>query len=181
MSNLIGFTVSYIIEILIFMIIIITGLVVIRIWYGKPASDNSPRTPKKIVTIESLTNREMDYDLDEEATETQSESESEPESNLDKRYRKKITSKKLRKLMKDGRDICSDTSYTRDEHDQYCSKYFNEKDNCTANSCCVWLNNKKCVGGDRHGPTYLSNGKKPINIEYYHYKNDCFGNDEKCK
>ena len=62
-----------------------------------------------------------------------------------------------------------------------CSKYFNEKDNCTANSCCVWLNNKKCVGGDRHGPTYLSNGKKPLNIEYYHYKNDCFGNDEKCK
>ena len=49
--------------------------------------------------------------------------------------------------------------------------------NCNLTSCCVWAN-KKCVAGDKSGPTYNtdSNGKS-INHKYY-FKNVCYG--EKC-
>lgn len=50
------------------------------------------------------------------------------------------------------------------------------KDNCNATSCCIWLNNEKCVAGNKAGPIFLNDeNKKPINIDTYYYKNKCYG------
>lgn len=160
MTNLITFVGINIIEIIIFMILIITGLVVIRIYYGDPKPNNNPdenESVKKIVTIESLKNKSDD-----------------------EKHTTKVGNKLTDILMGKKIGPCHDTTYSKDEVHKYCSKYFNEKDNCTANSCCVWLNDKECVGGDRHGPIYLSTDKKPINVEYYHFKNDCYGGTKEC-
>jgi hypothetical protein len=53
------------------------------------------------------------------------------------------------------------------------------KDNCMATSCCVYAKMKgkeQCHSGDEHGPTFRrdDNGKTH-DIDYYYYKNKCFG------
>ena len=49
------------------------------------------------------------------------------------------------------------------------------EDNCNSTSCCVWLNGQTCVGGNKNGPTYHSDGDKDIDVSYYHHKNTCKG------
>ena len=44
------------------------------------------------------------------------------------------------------------------------------EDNCNSTSCCVWLNGQTCVGGNKNGPTYHSDGDKDIDVSYYHHK-----------
>ena len=51
------------------------------------------------------------------------------------------------------------------------------KTNCNTTSCCVYLNDTKCVAGAEDGPTFQTakNGEK-IKVDYYYYKAKCFGN-----
>lgn len=50
------------------------------------------------------------------------------------------------------------------------------KENCNATSCCIWLNNSKCVAGNQGGPKFKDDeNKQPISIDSYYYKNKCFG------
>jgi hypothetical protein len=61
--------------------------------------------------------------------------------------------------------------------DESCNRL--TKDNCNDTNCCVWKSPGKCVAGNANGPTFNtdSNGKTH-HIEYYYYKNKCYG--EKC-
>ncbi len=46
---------------------------------------------------------------------------------------------------------------------------------CKLTSYCVLLDNKKCVGGNQNGPTYLTNNKNKVDYKYYIHKNKCYG------
>jgi|TARA_Y100000992_G_scaffold227398_1_gene158865 K+-sensing histidine kinase KdpD len=48
--------------------------------------------------------------------------------------------------------------------------------NCKSVGCCVFLNNEKCVSGDKNGPTYLGTPDNLIEVDNYYYKNKCYGN-----
>ena len=50
-------------------------------------------------------------------------------------------------------------------------------ENCNLTDCCVLLQGNKCVAGNENGPTYKTEktGDK-INVDYYYYKNKCYGN-----
>lgn len=52
--------------------------------------------------------------------------------------------------------------------------------NCKRMGCCVFTSENKCVAGNRTGPTAEYN----TNIDYYYYKNKCYGSkcpkDKKC-
>ena len=71
--------------------------------------------------------------------------------------------------------FCDPIKFTPSEINTKCGQL--TKENCNVTGCCVYLNNNKCVGGDKNGPTFLSDGKgKLLNIDYYYYKNQCYGN-----
>ncbi len=63
------------------------------------------------------------------------------------------------------------------EINERCKKISSDT-NCKNSSCCVWLNGKTCVGGSENGPTYYTDDTthSEINIDYYYYKNKCYGN-----
>ena len=66
-------------------------------------------------------------------------------------------------------DFCTvrkGSSYTLMES---CGKLTNQ--NCNLTSCCVVLNGKKCVPGNKDGPIFKSLKGKPIEIDYYYYQN----------
>jgi len=47
--------------------------------------------------------------------------------------------------------------------------------NCNSVGCCVFLNNEKCVTGDKNGPTFMGTSENPITVQNYSYKNACHG------
>ena len=53
------------------------------------------------------------------------------------------------------------------------------KDSCMITDCCVYAKMKgeeKCFSGDEHGPTFRRNSDgKTYDIDYYYFKNKCFG------
>lgn len=53
------------------------------------------------------------------------------------------------------------------------------KNNCLKTNCCVYINDNKCVAGDKNGPTFRDkdNGRE-IKINNYYFKDNCYG---KCK
>ena len=54
------------------------------------------------------------------------------------------------------------------------------KRGCHIPDCCILVNNENCVPGGRHGPTYLSENGKPINIKFWKHNGKCFDGSEKC-
>lgn len=46
---------------------------------------------------------------------------------------------------------------------------------CQHSSFCTLLNGTKCVGGNRHGPTYSTDNNKKVDVQYYHHKDKCYG------
>lgn len=46
---------------------------------------------------------------------------------------------------------------------------------CKTSSFCVLLDGEKCVGGNRHGPTYLTQDGDKVDYNYYYHKNKCYG------
>ena len=50
------------------------------------------------------------------------------------------------------------------------------KKNCNVVNCCVYLNDTKCVAGDKNGPTFTTDDKdKKIDIDTYYFRNKCHG------
>ena len=84
-------------------------------------------------------------------------------------------------------EVVTIESFDSDFSDGLCEKHSDEpheieekckaltEDNCNSTSCCVWLNGEKCVSGNRHGPTYHTDGDKDIDVSYFHHKNTCTG------
>lgn len=54
------------------------------------------------------------------------------------------------------------------------------KRGCHIPDCCILVNNKDCVPGGRHGPTYLTENGKPINVKFWKHNNKCFDGSGKC-
>jgi len=54
------------------------------------------------------------------------------------------------------------------------------KRGCHIPDCCILVNNKDCVPGGRHGPTYLSENGNPIKIKFWKHNNQCFDGSAKC-
>ncbi len=52
------------------------------------------------------------------------------------------------------------------------------KEACSAASYCVLVNGAACVGGDKHGPTYLTKDGKRVDMKYYIHKGKCVGDCE---
>ena len=46
---------------------------------------------------------------------------------------------------------------------------------CTNASFCVLLDNEKCVGGNKRGPTYKTEKNIPVEYTFYIYKGTCYG------
>ena len=67
--------------------------------------------------------------------------------------------------------------YQTDPHELHkqCQKF--DKDSCNIPQCCIWLNGTKCVGGNKHGPTFYSDDNgEDVNIDYFHHQGRCRGN-----
>ena len=66
-------------------------------------------------------------------------------------------------------DFCS--THTGSSHTliESCGKLTTQNFNLT--SCCVVLNGKKCVPGNKDGPTFKTLKGEPIEIDYYYYQN----------
>ena len=66
-------------------------------------------------------------------------------------------------------DFCS--THTGSSHTliESCGKLTDQ--NCNLTSCCVMLNGKKCVPGNKDGPTFKTLKGEPIEIDYYYYQN----------
>lgn len=90
----------------------------------------------------------------------------------DKRVQKIVTIEKLDNMLL-GDSICSSKN-DPSEINSMCNQLTNK--NCKVSSCCVVLNGNKCVGGNADGPTFHSENGEKINVDYYYYKNKCFGN-----
>ena len=48
-------------------------------------------------------------------------------------------------------------------------------DACSNASYCVLLDGNKCVGGNKSGPTYLTENGESVDYDYYHHKKLCKG------
>jgi hypothetical protein len=74
--------------------------------------------------------------------------------------------------MEDG--ICVKTKNDLHAREQNCNKL--TKGNCDVSDCCIFLNGKKCVAGNAHGPVYRSDddGNK-LDIDKYYFKKKCYG------
>jgi hypothetical protein len=72
-------------------------------------------------------------------------------------------------------DFCKSHEGNTNKLEGSCNKL--TKNNCDEVSCCVYLNGQKCVAGNANGPIYKTEktGEK-INVDYYYYKNKCYGN-----
>lgn len=55
-----------------------------------------------------------------------------------------------------------------------CKKF--NKSSCIIPSCCVWLNDEKCVSGSISGPTFKSDeNNKDIVVKNFYYQGECYG------
>lgn len=50
------------------------------------------------------------------------------------------------------------------------------KTGCPTASCCILLNGKMCVPGDKNGPIYHTKGGEYIENKFYYWKGKCYGN-----
>jgi hypothetical protein len=53
------------------------------------------------------------------------------------------------------------------------------QNNCRSTSCCIWTSNQKCEAGGENGLLFNTElSGKPIHLDYYYYKDTCYG--KKC-
>jgi hypothetical protein len=81
--------------------------------------------------------------------------------------------------MKMENSFCSHNSGDLHNLEKQCNNL--SKDNCSKVSCCGYLNDTKCVNGNRLGPNFRTdNDGKTIQIDSYYYMNKCT-NGKKCQ
>ena len=74
--------------------------------------------------------------------------------------------------MKKG--FCNTLMHNSHKREQACNKLTEE--NCKSSDCCIFLNGKKCVAGNAHGPVYRSDEKgNKIDVDNYYFKSKCHG------
>jgi hypothetical protein len=91
---------------------------------------------------------------------------------IDEKVAKVVTIESFENTIK---SFCESNETKPHELEKACNKL--TKDNCNSTSCCIWLNNSKCVAGKESGPIYYQDdNNNKINIDSYYYKNKCYGN-----
>jgi hypothetical protein len=70
-------------------------------------------------------------------------------------------------------DICTKYIGNMNAIDQKCRQL--SATNCKIPDCCVLLNGTKCVSGDIHGPTFLTENGKKVDQLYFYHKDKCYG------
>jgi hypothetical protein len=90
------------------------------------------------------------------------------ENNID--VQKELENMKMNKTD----SFCENHRKSGKELNEACQRLTN--DNCNSTSCCVWLNETKCVAGDHNGPTFKTENGVKIDVDTYYYKNKCYGN-----
>jgi hypothetical protein len=74
-------------------------------------------------------------------------------------------------------NICEKHKGETHNLEEKCNKLPNSA--CKSSDCCVLTfsnNETKCVSGNKYGPTYLSDENDvDLNVDYYYYKNKCYG------
>jgi hypothetical protein len=73
--------------------------------------------------------------------------------------------------------FCSDYSSDANKLDKQCNNL--TENNCNSTGCCIWLNGNKCVAGGERGPMFHTTDGKDVDVEFYSWKNKCYGKD--CK
>ena len=74
--------------------------------------------------------------------------------------------------------FCESTNLSGDELNKSCSSLTQK--NCRSTSCCIWTSNEKCNAGSKDGLLFNTDSSgKLINLDYYYYKDTCYG--KKCK
>lgn len=77
-----------------------------------------------------------------------------------------------------GRSHCHPVHTTAQSSEEHCNTMNNIQDKCKIHHCCVWLtNDKKCVAGNKDGPTFLTNKGKYVDNSHYYHKGQCHGKD----
>ena len=51
---------------------------------------------------------------------------------------------------------------------------------CHIPSCCVLINSKNCVPGDHNGPTFRTENRKDVLVDYFEYNGKCKDVNGKC-
>lgn len=84
-------------------------------------------------------------------------------------------------LEKTTQDFCETLKGDSEAIEKKCLEQ--SEDGCKVRSCCILAFNKQntkgqCLAGSRTGPTYHTdeNGQNK-NVDYYYYRNKCYGND----
>ena len=73
-------------------------------------------------------------------------------------------------------DFCKSNVDSNDMQEK-CGKL--TETNCNKTSCCVWLNNNKCVPGDKNGPTFKTDKSgNNIDVVNFYFNNKCYGKCE---
>ena len=90
------------------------------------------------------------------------------------------TDKPARKLGIGGLEEGACKKYSSDPHgmEKYCSGL--SDDSCATMGCkgglgCVWLNQSKCVAGDREGPTFHTHKGIPVDVHCWRWRHKKFG------
>jgi len=79
-------------------------------------------------------------------------------------------------LLKDKKDaFCENLRGDSNKLNNACNSLTTNK--CSSSGCCIWTSENKCVAGTADGAVFNSDSKgKTMNLDYYYYKNKCYGN-----
>ena len=76
-----------------------------------------------------------------------------------------------------AKSFCESTNSSGADLQTKCQKL--TQDNCRSTSCCIWTSNEKCDAGGKDGLLFNTDSTgKPIPLDYYYYKDTCYG--KKC-
>lgn len=65
---------------------------------------------------------------------------------------------------------------------ELCKQFDNKT--CNSTRCCAWVKHDKgegCFAGDKHGPFFKGTQEKPIIIDFYSFKNECYPELKPCE
>jgi len=163
MLAIISFFFNNIISITVLTIIIFAALA-ISSYVNKSdtiAEVSSNKKISKIVTIESFTNDDDDNDDDDDDDD---DNDNDDDTELpDKPF---------------NHAFCEHYKSEPHKIEEHCNNLKSRE--CNATNCCIFVNDAKCVAGDKRGPTYHGTKDKPIHTEYYQYKNTCYSGEGSC-
>lgn len=73
-----------------------------------------------------------------------------------------------------SKDPCKNMRYDNEAKERFCNER-PYKDACLQTNCCIYLNERKCVAGNAHGPLHPHDEEGHlIDVDTYCYKDKCY-------